>query len=121
MKRIKTKQEKRERRHRRVRAKVFGTSAVPRLSIFRSNKRVWVQLVDDTAGKTIVAASDKEIKANKKTAEKAVATGAKVGELLARKAREKKIDRAVFDRGGYKYHGIVKAVAEGARNGGLKF
>lgn len=115
--------EKRIRRHKRVRAKVRGTSARPRLSVFRSNKHIWAQLIDDQAGKTIVAAGDSEMKgkAKKKIVEPLLVSGEKVGELLAKKAIEKKIVQAVFDRGGYKFHGIVKAVAEGARKGGLKF
>lgn len=116
------KKEKRIRRHKRVRAKVGGTSARPRLSVFRSNKHIWAQLIDDQAERTIVAAGDREmkVKVKKKVAEPLLVSGEKVGELLAKKAIEKKIVQAVFDRGGYKFHGIVKAVAEGARKGGLK-
>lgn len=132
MPKFKTKQEKRKRRHRRVRAKVLGTSAVPRLSVFRSNKYIWAQLIDDSTGRTLAAASDLGIKLKVKSSKlkiknkKVVAPTIKimlaeeVGELIAKKALEKKITAAVFDRGGYKYHGMVKAVAEGARKGGLK-
>jgi len=114
------KQEKRIRRHKRVRAKVFGTAQVPRLCVFRSNKHIYAQLIDDEKGKTLVAASDLEIKYKKKKItknEKAL----EVGKLIAKKAMEKKIKKVVFDRGGYKYHGRVKALAEGAREGGLIF
>ena len=120
----KTKQTNRVRRHRRVRSKVKGTAARPRLNIFRSNVGLFAQLIDDEAGKTIVSASSKEIKPKKA---KDDIEGAKIlasfeiGKLLAKKASEKKIGSVVFDRGGYKYHGRVKAVAEGARDGGLKF
>lgn len=118
MKKISSKKEKKLRRHRRVRAKVQGTARRPRLSVFRSNQHVWVQLIDDVAGKTLASTSDKNLKEKK---ESTVAAAEKVGKELAKQALEKKIDMAVFDRGGYKYHGIVKAVAEGARKGGLKF
>lgn len=112
--------EKRIRRHRRVRGKINGTATRPRLSIFRSNRHIWAQLIDDTAGLTVASASDWELK-KKKAAGKRKVGAESVGELVASRALEKKIDRAVFDRGGYKYHGIVKAVAEGARKGGLHF
>lgn len=108
-------------RHKRVRAKIRGTGERPRLSVFRSSKHIWAQLIDDTAGRTLVAAGDKDIKGKKKTEEKLIAAGEKVGEFVAKKALEKKITKAVFDRAGYKFHGVVKAVAEGARKGGLKF
>lgn len=105
------KQEKRRRRHKRVRSKIFGTAKVPRLFVFKSNQYVYAQLIDDDKGKTI--ASDKG-KLSLKEAKK-------VGELIAGKAKEKKIEKVVFDRGGYKYHGRIKALAESARQGGLKF
>lgn len=100
----------------------------PRLSVFRSNKHIWAQLIDDGAGKTIVAAGDIEIKSKIPARGKRVerpkgrraAMAEKIGELLAERASKKKIATATFDRGGYKYHGIIKAVAEGARKGGLK-
>lgn len=120
-----SKQDKRKRRHKRVRAKVFGTGAVPRLSVFRSNRHIWAQLIDDTAGKTLVSASDKEFTAKSKTKKSAkenlTKEAEKVGEAIAKKAAAKKIHLAVFDRGGYRYHGVVRALAEGARKGGLKF
>ena len=110
------KRQLRKSRHKRVRARVSGTVGRPRLSIFRSNKYIWAQLIDDDSGITLVMASDKELK----TRAKGASRGEKTGELIAKKALEKNIARAVFDRGGYKYHGLVKAVAEGARKGGLK-
>ena len=110
-----TKQSKKQRRHARVRAKISGTAKRPRLSVFRSNKHIYVQLIDDDKGKTLVAVSDKGIKA------KGVELSKKIGKLTAEKAKEKKITKVVFDRGGYKYHGNVKAVADGAREEGLKF
>lgn len=113
------KQEKRYRRHRRVRAKVSGTSERPRLCVFRSAKHIYAQMIDDQRGKTLVSASDKELKNTKNL--KKVERAKEVGKLIAKKAVEKKIESAVFDRGGYKYHGRVKALAEGAREGGLNF
>lgn len=104
----------------RVRAKIKGTSERPRLSIFRSNRHILTQLIDDVLGRTLVFVSDSKVKAKKKAGDKPMALGFKVGELLAEKAQEKKISSVVFDRGGYKYHGVIKAVAEGARKGGLK-
>lgn len=114
------KQEKRYRRHKRIRAKVFGTSKVPRLVVFRSNKHIYAQLIDDEKGKTIAAASDLELKTKRKKISK-IDKASEVGKLVAKKAIDKKITKVVFDRGGYAYHGRVKAVAEGAREGGLKF
>ncbi len=106
-------------RHRRVRAKISGTAERPRLSVFRSSKHIYAQLIDDVAGVTLAAASslDKEFEglgANKEAARK-------IGELLAKKAIGKGIESVVFDRSGYIYHGRVKELAEGAREGGLKF
>ncbi len=110
------KKEKRLRRHKRVRAKISGTAKVPRLCVFRSLKHIYGQLIDDQKGKTLISVSDWEIeKKSKKTS-----LAEEVGKLLAKKARGKKITKAVFDRAGYKYHGRVKALAEGARVGGLK-
>ena len=116
------KQEKKIRRHKRVRARVSGTMNVPRLCVFRSNQRIYAQLIDDEKGITIVAAQEKEIKkadAGDRKGKIALAYG--IGKLVAEKALEKKIKKIVFDRGGYKYHGRVKALAEGAREGGLQF
>lgn len=110
----KIKGEKRARRRARIRAKIFGTSKRPRLSIFKSNTRVYAQLVDDDAGKTLAAVSTSGEKG-------ALAEAKEVGKQIAQKAKAKKIVTIVFDRGGYVYTGKIKAVAEGAREGGLKF
>ncbi len=144
------KQQKHIKRRKRVRAKISGTNSVPRFSIFRSNKNIYAQLIDDEKGKTLVAANDKELKSkvsakggktqsskpqlktknlqkdeneNKK---EIVRTGKtliayEMGKLIAEKALKKNIKKVVFDRGGRKYHGRVKAVADGAREGGLNF
>jgi large subunit ribosomal protein L18 len=108
------KKEKRYRRHKRVRAKIFGKKEKPRLCVFRSAKHIYAQIIDDERGKTMVSASDLELKKVKDKAKE-------VGKLIAKKALEKKIEKVIFDRGGYNYHGKVKALAEGAREGGLKF
>ncbi|MDD2730682.1 MAG: 50S ribosomal protein L18 [Candidatus Portnoybacteria bacterium] len=113
------KKQKRQKRAKRVRAKIFGTTKRPRLSVFRSNKHIYLQLISDEKGKTLVSASDLEIKKNNKAAKSE--TAGQVGELLAKKATELKISQVIFDKGGYQYHGQVKAAAEGARRGGLKF
>ena len=109
----------RERRHLRVRRKVSGTVECPRLCVYRSNSNLYVQIIDDVAGKTLAQAStlDKEVKT--KHANKAAAK--EVGTLIAKRAADKKIVDVVFDRGGYIYHGVVKELAEAAREGGLKF
>lgn len=112
---------KRERRHKRQRAKIFGTEGKPRISVFRSNRHIYCQLVDDTKGHTIISAKDIEIEEKEKKGKKPVEIAFLVGELLAKKAKEKGIEKVVFDKGWYKYHGRVKALAEGARKGGLKF
>lgn len=104
-------------RHKRVRAKAEGTAAKPRLCVFRSNQFIYAQLIDDTTGKTILAANDSTTKGK----EKKVDSSKKVGLEIAKLAIEKKITEVIFDRGGNKYHGRVKALAEGAREGGLKF
>lgn len=109
----------RRRRHIRVRRKISGTAERPRLCIYRSNSNIYVQIIDDVTGKTLVQAStlDKEIKtkyANKEAAKE-------VGTLIAKRATDNKITEVVFDRGGYIYHGVVKELAEAARQGGLKF
>lgn len=109
----------RTRRHIRVRAKISGTAECPRLCVFRSNTNVYAQIIDDVAGVTLVSASslDKEVK--EKHANKASAK--EVGALVAKRALEKNIKTVVFDRGGYIYHGIVKELAEAAREAGLAF
>ncbi len=111
----------RVRRHLRVRRRVKGTAARPRLVVFRSLRHIYAQLVDDLAGRTLVASSSAEPAMRGKLDGGNVAGAAAVGEDLARKARARDIEAAVFDRGGYKYHGRVKALADGARKGGLKF
>jgi large subunit ribosomal protein L18 len=107
---------KREERAKRIRAKLKGTQDKPRLTVFRSNKFIYAQVIDDGKGKTLVAATEKELKTEGKREERAKALGA----LIAKKALSKKISSVIFDRGSYKYHGRVKQVAEGAREGGLK-
>ena len=110
----KRKHEGRARRHRRVRKKINGTSERPRLAVYRSNRHIYVQLIDDVGSRTITAASDAEVKGDDK-----ISRAKAVGELLARKANDAGVKAAVFDRGGRLYHGRVAAVAEGAREGGL--
>jgi large subunit ribosomal protein L18 len=109
----------RERRHRRVRGKVEGTAERPRLVVFRSNRGISAQLVDDGAGKTLAGASWLGLKKSFKGTKTEQA--AEVGKLLAANARKAGIETVVFDRGGYLYHGRVKALADGAREGGLRF
>lgn len=113
----KAKKQKRIRRHIRIRAKIKGTALRPRLSVFRSHKDLLLQLIDDTAGRTIVSASGRDIA--KKERQGRVALATLLGALIAHKAQEKNITQAVFDRGGYRYHGAVRAVAEAVRAGGL--
>ncbi|MEA3295630.1 MAG: 50S ribosomal protein L18 [Patescibacteria group bacterium] len=123
------KQEKRIRRHRKVRSKIFGTLEIPRLCVFRSNKHIYCQAIDDEKGKTLVFARDREIdlkQIDKKTDKKNLRTGKvaiayAVGKLLAEKAAQNNIKKVKFDRGGYKYHGRVKALADGARKNALEF
>lgn len=135
------KKEKRYKRHKRVRAKIFGTAQSPRLCVFRSGKHIYAQLIDDEKGRTILSASDRELEGKKinkfdsaastakigkkdkeeKTEIRKTAIAREVGKLIAKKSVENKFEKVVFDRGGYKYYGRVKALAEGAREGGLKF
>ena len=144
----KFKRDKRYRRHKRIRAKISGIAKMPRLCVFRSNKHIYAQLINDERGDILVSASDQELKEphtrtpkpeqssvrgtaspvqnkQKTRIEKArigkVAIAYGVGKLIAEKALKKKVEKVVFDRGGFDYHGRVKAVAEGAREGGLKF
>lgn len=117
---VKIKKEKRIARHRRVRAKIKGTKGRPRLCVFRSNQHIYAQLIDDGEGKTLISASDFELEMKKKKAVKSD-LAKEVGKLVAQKAAAKKIKTVVFDRGGYKYHGRVRALAEAAREAGLKF
>lgn len=114
-----TKIEKRIMRKRRVRAKITGNADRPRLSVFRSNKLIYAQLIDDLSGKTLLYVSEKELENGAKG--KKTERSFKVGELIAEKARKNNITTVVFDRNGYLYHGRVKALADGARKGGLKF
>lgn len=114
----KEKKEKRVIRHRRVRAKVFGTALRPRLSVFKSNTHIYGQIIDDALQCTVVSFSDLAMKDKKeKNTERARA----VGKMLATEAKKKNITNVVFDRGGFRYHGRIKALAEGAREGGLVF
>ena len=114
--------EARQRRHRRIRMRISGTSDVPRLNVFRSLDHIYAQVIDDVAGHTLVAAStlDKDLQSElegKGKSEQSVA----VGKMVAERALAAGVKRVVFDRGGYLYHGRVKALAEGAREGGLEF
>lgn len=108
----------RHKRKIRIRKKIKGTSERPRLSVFRSNKYIYAQIIDDVEGKTLVSASSGG-KQEKSAANKAAA--ASVGKLVAEKALEKKIDTVVFDRNGYRFHGVIKEIADSARTAGLKF
>ena len=116
---ITTTRQARERRHRRIRGKVAGTAERPRLAVFRSNKGIFAQLIDDESGRTIAGANwlglKKSFKGNK------TEQAAEVGKTLAEVAKKAGVEAVVFDRGGYLYHGRVKALAESAREGGLKF
>ena len=109
-----TKKQGRLRRHARVRAKISGTGTLPRVSVYRSNAHIYVQVIDDTTNKTIVGMSDKSLKGTK--SEKALELGKKVAEAIIKSG----IKSALFDRGGYKYHGRVSNVAQGLRDAGLK-
>lgn len=126
----KTKQKKRERRHKRVRGKISGTSKRPRLCVFRSSKHIYAQLIDDKNNKILAVSNDMKMKKKETKPAKGkeeikrsrkLALGFEVGKLIAKKAKDLKIEEVVFDRGGYKYHGRVKSLADGAREGGLKF
>ena len=115
---VKTRPAKRLKRRRRVRAKVTGSAERPRISVFRSNRGVFAQLIDDESGRTLAAVNwtEDELKSLKRMEQ-----AKRVGELLAERAKAAGVETAVFDRGGYQYHGRVKALAEGAREGGLIF
>ena len=114
-----TVREARARRHHRIRRRIFGTTERPRLVVFRSNRGIQAQLVDDVEAKTLVSAGHAQLKKTFKGNKSEQA--AEVGKLLAEKAKKAGIETVVFDRGGYLYHGRVKALADGAREGGLKF
>lgn len=113
----------RKRRHVRVRAKVSGTAERPRLNVFRSSAHIYAQVIDDTAGRTLVSASDLEDAVVQQAGDDAnkTARASAVGQAIAQRAKDAGINDVVFDRGGFLYHGRVKAVADGAREGGLKF
>jgi large subunit ribosomal protein L18 len=113
-----TTRQRREKRHKRVRKHAFGTAERPRLAVFRSNRGIAAQLIDDASGRTLAAAS--WLNAGKAKGTKSEQAAA-VGKLLAENAKKAGVERVVFDRGGYLYHGRVKALAEAAREGGLKF
>ena len=114
-----TKVAKRRRIRQRIRKKIQGSNKRPRISIFRSNQQIYAQIIDDNKGHTLISASSKEAEIS--TSGSKVEQAIKVGELLARKAKDAGVETVIFDRGGYLYHGRVKALAEGARKGGLKF
>ena len=116
-----TKFERRTRIRMRIRKKISGTAGKPRVAVFRSNKQIYVQVIDDLTGSTLLSASSKEKEIAAKTGIKKTEQAAFVGKLLASRCKEKGIDSVTFDRGGYKYHGRVKSLADAAREGGLKF
>ena len=115
---VKTKPQARLRRRRRVRAKIRGTAERPRLSVFRSNRGIGAQLIDDVAGHTVAAVNWTE---SDLRGMKPMEQAKKAGELIAKRATDANVETCVFDRGGYRYHGRVRALAEGAREGGLQF
>ena len=112
---------KKLRRKVRVRSRIFGTSKKPRLAVFRSNYHIWCQLIDDERGETMLAVSDKLLPPRLKSKKSKVEIAYELGKLVAQKSMEKGIKKIVFDRNGYKYHGQIKLLAEGARKGGLIF
>ncbi|MBX7206284.1 MAG: 50S ribosomal protein L18 [Bacteroidia bacterium] len=111
------KTERRIKIKKRIRSRIFGTAEKPRLSVFRSNKDIYAQIIDDVKGTTLASASSKSLKDKITKSDKAVL----VGKLIAEKAREAGVETVIFDRNGYLYHGRVKCLADGAREGGLKF
>jgi large subunit ribosomal protein L18 len=113
------KKEKRIRRHKKIRINMHGTKDRPRLFVYRSNQHIYAQLIDDDKAKILISASDKDLKIKK--GETKSDTAKQVGKLIAEKATENKIEKVIFDRGGIVFHGRVKALADGAREGGLKF
>lgn len=122
---MQSKKENRIRRHKRIRSKLFGTSQRPRLCVARSANHIYAQLINDEKGQVLMSASDKDVKVARTKSEKAtnykMQTAFEVGKAIAKKASEKKIDKVVFDRGGIVFHGRVKSLADGAREGGLQF
>jgi large subunit ribosomal protein L18 len=119
---MKTKEEVRERIHRRIRKKISGTPERPRLAVFRSQAHIYAQVIDDGTGRTVCSASslDETLKKDAKRGANVAAAKA-VGSLIATRAKEKGVQAVVFDRGGFQYHGRIKALADAAREGGLKF
>ena len=119
---MKTKEDIRARIHRRIRKKIAGTTARPRLAVFRSQSHIYAQVIDDGSGQTVCSASslDETLKKDAKRGANVAAAKA-VGSLIATRAKEKGVDAVVFDRGGFQYHGRIKALADAAREGGLKF
>ncbi len=116
-----TKLERRTRIKMRIRKKINGTAETPRLAVYRSNKQIYVQVVNDLSGVTLLSACSKEKEVAAQTGIKKIEQAKLVGKLLAAKCKEKGIEKVVFDRSGYKYHGRVKSLADAAREGGLKF
>ncbi|MFA6190202.1 MAG: 50S ribosomal protein L18 [Candidatus Staskawiczbacteria bacterium] len=114
------KTEKRIRRHKKIRMNMHGTKDRPRLFVFKSNQHIYAQLVDDDKNKILITISDKDLKLKKETLKKSDISK-QVGQLIAEKAKESKIEEVIFDRGGNLFHGRVKALADGAREAGLKF
>ncbi|MEE3036966.1 MAG: 50S ribosomal protein L18 [Bacteroidota bacterium] len=110
-----SKESRRNKIRKRIRAKLSGTADIPRLAVFRSNKEIYAQLIDDVGGKTLASASSKDIEGTK------IDQATQVGKLISEKSQAAGIKTVVFDRGGYLYHGRIKALAEGARESGLKF
>ena len=123
MKRIRRDLSPRKRRQVRVRSKVYGSPERPRLNVFRSANHIYAQIIDDDKGYTLVAASTVEVDLKKELADKStkMVEATQVGAMIARRAKEKGIDKVVFDRAGYLYHGRIKALADGAREAGLNF
>lgn len=121
MARVRARQEGRESRHHRVRTRVVGTTQRPRLSVYRSLKHIYAQVIDDQNGATLAAASSRENEAKPKKTAATCETAKRVGEVVAERALAKQIKNVVFDRGGFLYHGQVKALADGARAKGLEF
>ena len=121
MNKNKAKQSNRIKRHKRVRAKIQGSAKRPRVAVFKSNQYIYAQVIDDEIGKTLLNVSDYGGKRAKASKDKKSDAASKVGESLAEKMNKIGISEAVFDRGGFKFHGRVKAVAEGLRKGGIKF
>jgi large subunit ribosomal protein L18 len=120
-----SKDQTRQKVHTRIRKKILGTAARPRLNVYRSVNHIYAQVIDDTKGATIVAATSiekgKGVKGEKRPTGGNLSSAKEVGKLIAERAKQKGIDKVVFDRGGYLYHGRIKALADAAREGGLKF